>query len=96
MKIAGKVVEENAVVAPPHVDFDGLPPHLLVVEWSDIVSYAGWETHEEVELPTFRTVGWMVYADNDVVKLANTLSEEDVGAGITAFPRGCIIKMEKV
>lgn len=95
VKIVGRVVNAEKVVAPPS-NGDDLSPHLMIVEWKDIVAFAGWETHEEVELPIFRTIGWLVYSDNEVVKLANTISEDDVGAGITAFPRGCIIKMEKV
>ena len=95
MKIAGRVSGADETVAPPLVD-PGLSPHLMIVEWTDIIAYAGWEPHEEVELPTFRTVGWLVYSDSDVVKIANTMGEDEVGAGITAFPRGCITKMEKV
>jgi hypothetical protein len=95
MKIVGRIVGVDKVVAPPLVSPDDLSQHLMIVEWVDIIACAGWEPHEEVEIPRLKSVGWLVYADNDVVKIANTINEEGVGAGITAFPRGCVTKLEK-
>ena len=95
MKIAGRIVGATEVVAPPLENLDDLSQHLMIVNWVDIIACAGWEAHEEVEIPHLKSVGWLVYSDNDVVKIANTINEEGVGAGITAFPRGCITKLEK-
>tara|TARA_R110000765_G_scaffold144245_1_gene246204 strand:- start:186 stop:344 length:159 start_codon:yes stop_codon:yes gene_type:complete len=48
------------------------------------------------------SVGWLVYQDEETIKIANTLDFddwEDKGAdkpvpyGITAFPKGCVVKI---
>jgi len=48
------------------------------------------------------SVGWLVYQDEKTIKIANTLDFddwEDKGAdkpvpyGITAFPKGCVVKI---
>jgi hypothetical protein len=95
MKIAGRIVGATEAVAPLSASSDDLSQHLMIVNWVDIIACAGWETHEEVEVPRLKSVGWLVYSDDEVVKIANTINEEGVGAGITAFPRGCVTKLEK-
>lgn len=96
MRTVEQVIRSDASVAPPSSSDDGLALHLIVVEWQDITAYAGWETHEEATLTSFKTVGWLVFSDDVVVKVANTIDVDGVGGGITVFPRGCITRMEAV
>ena len=75
---------------------------LVIIEWRDIIQTSGWETEEEVKCPTIRSVGWLIPQDNtDTIKICITLAPEDFDEskkdkeyGITAFPKGCIVKIE--
>ena len=75
---------------------------LVIVEWRDIIATAGWEPKEEVKCPVIRSVGWLIPgSDNDTIKICNTLAPEDFDEkkddkeyGITAFPKGCVTKLE--
>ena len=69
-------------------------PHLrlVTVRWLDIISDSSWTPPEEVECPTFETVGWLVYEDEKCLKIADTLGE-DGWFGVTAFPRGCVLSV---
>jgi hypothetical protein len=73
-----------------------------LITWKDIIASNDWEKHEDIQCPELMSVGWLVYQDDTTVKIANTLDFddwEDKGAdkpvpyGITAFPRGCIVKI---
>jgi len=59
------------------------------VEWVDTVSDAGWETKETVNTKLVKQVGWIVQNDDDVLKIASTVSEEEYYS-VTAIPVGCI------
>lgn len=75
---------------------------LVMVEWRDIIQTSGWEPKEEVKCPTIRSVGWLIPQDDQsTIKICNTLapedfdeSKEDKEYGITAFPKGCITKLD--
>jgi hypothetical protein len=75
---------------------------LVIVEWRDIIATAGWEPKEEVKCPVIRSVGWLIPGtDNGTIKICNTLAPEDFDEkkddkeyGITAFPKGCVTKLE--
>ena len=62
---------------------------LVFVEWVDTVSDAGWETKETVNTKLVKQVGWVVHNDEDVLKIASTVSEEEYYS-VTAIPVGCI------
>jgi hypothetical protein len=62
---------------------------LVFVEWVDTVSDAGWETKETVNTKLVKQVGWIVQNDDDVLKIASTVSEEEYYS-VTAIPVGCI------
>jgi len=62
---------------------------LVFVEWIDTVSDAGWETKETVNTKLVKQVGWIVQNDDDVLKIASTVSEEEYYS-VTAIPVGCI------
>jgi hypothetical protein len=77
---------------------------LVIVTWRDILSCSGWEKPDDVDCPEFLTVGWLISEDNDTVKIASTLDPTDsigeakgevlpVPYGITAFPKGCVVKI---
>jgi hypothetical protein len=78
---------------------------LCIVTWRDIISCSGWERAEDVDCPKFMSVGWLIYEDEDIIKIASTLDPTDslgearaegtpVPYGITAFPRGCILNIK--
>lgn len=75
---------------------------LVIVEWRDIIQTSGWESEEEVQCPVIRSVGWVIPSeDPNTIKICNTIAPEDFdekkdgkGYGITAFPKGCIQKIE--
>ena len=80
---------------------------LCIVEWRDILSCSGWEKAPDVYCPTFKTVGWFVSDDGDTIKIASTLDYADafgdakdeakpVPYGITAFPKGCVYKVDYI
>ena len=73
-----------------------------LITWKDIIASNEWEKHEEIKCPELMSVGWLVYQDEETIKIANTLDFddwEDKGAdkpvpyGITAFPKGCVVKI---
>ena len=75
---------------------------LVIVEWRDILQTSGWESHDEVDCPVIRSVGWLIPQDDPkTIKICNTLApenfdqtKEDKEYGITAFPKGCVTKLE--
>ena len=75
---------------------------LVIVEWRDIIQTSGWESEEEVQCPVIRSVGWIIPSeDPNTIKICNTIAREDFdekkdekGYGITAFPKGCVDKIE--
>ena len=75
---------------------------LVIVEWRDIIHTSGWEPQEEVDCPVIRSVGWLIPQDDPkTIKICNTLtpedfnkSKEDKEYGITAFPKGCVTRLE--
>jgi hypothetical protein len=75
---------------------------LVIVEWRDIIQTSGWESEEEVQCPVIRSVGWVIPQDDpNTIKICNTIAPENFdekkdgkGYGITAFPKGCVEKIE--
>ena len=74
--------------APPSTKGEPGTHPLIEITWVDIIKEPGWDTHEDVELPVFRSVGWLVYEDDFVIKIADTLDEEGNGYAIMALPKG--------
>ena len=77
---------------------------LVIITWKDIISCSGWEKPDDVECPELISVGWLISQDNETVKIASTLDPTDsigeakgevlpVPYGITAFPKGCVVKI---
>ena len=84
------VIEPFTGTAPVQKEVEQGPP-LVELVWHDILKEPGWEPAENVELPVFRSVGWLMFEDDTVVKIADTLDEEGVGFGIMALPRGVVL-----
>ncbi len=106
-----RLLERYQSAAPPTGRFDDPGCHLMSVaqeefkedgpklfrcRWRDIVKDPGWVTHEEVECPTFVSVGWLVFEDDLVIKLADTIDDEGTGYGVMAIPRGVVIELELI
>ena len=73
-----------------------------LITWKDVIASNEWEKQEEIKCPELMSIGWLVYQDEETIKIANTLDFddwEDKGAdkpvpyGITAFPKGCVVKI---
>jgi len=75
---------------------------LVIVEWRDIIQSSGWEPEDEINCPVIRSVGWIIPSEEpNTIKICNTIAPEDFdekkdgkGYGITAFPKGCVEKIE--
>ncbi len=51
---------------------------LVIVEWRDILQTSGCESHDEVDCPVIRSVGWLIPQDDlTTIKLCNTLAPEN-------------------
>ncbi len=82
-------VIESPVLAPVQKDTCDPGTHPLIeITWVDIIKEPGWDTHEDVELPIFKSVGWLVYEDEHCIKIADTLDSEGQGYAIMALPKG--------
>ncbi len=80
---------------------------LVLVAWRDILSDDGWTRAKDVCCPTFYSVGWLAYEDEDTIKIASTLDFDDfadeakgeampIPYGITAFPKGCVVEIKYI
>ena len=69
-------------------------PQLVCVYWEDIISTAGWDEGDDIEPPKLKSVGWFHSSTDKVLKIGDTLGEDDKPYGITAFPMGCITLIE--
>jgi len=68
-------------------------PKLVVVEWRDILGTSGWEKPSEVDPPTFWTAGYLITKNKNTIKIAATKDEKGEWSTITAFPSGCVTKI---
>lgn len=71
-------------------------PSLVVVHWLDITATADWTEGEEVEPTPFQTIGWLHTINDSVVKVGNTMDEEQKIYGITCFPIGCVEQIQEL
>ena len=71
-------------------------PSLVVVHWLDITATADWTEGEEVEPTPFQTVGWLHTINDSVIKIGNTMDEEQKIYGITCFPIGCVEQIQEL
>lgn len=60
------------------VNFDYEVGTLVIIEWSDIVSYDDWHEREEAkELPPANatSVGWFINSDDEVIRITSTVAD---------------------
>jgi heme-degrading monooxygenase HmoA len=76
---------------------------IVMVVWRDTEAMTGWQKFDEIKAFTsnpnsiMKTVGWLVYQDDNHVVVAQTCGEYAV-AELTKIPVGCIediFKMQK-
>lgn len=68
----------------------GLDYRYCIVGWVDTKTTPGWiENHENAYLAYVFTGGWLIYEDENVVKLSHTLSQ-GYFADITTIPKTLI------
>lgn len=64
---------------------------LVLVKWHDTSSHPGWrDDFETLGLTTAYTMGFLLYEDKQVLKLASTITEEDGLADVTVIPMSCV------
>ena len=66
---------------------------LVLIKWTDIIQTADWTPPDEVTCPELLSVGWLVSQDDKEIKIGNTIGEDGVPYGITAFPKGCVLEI---
>lgn len=73
----------------------GTPKEKALVEvvWLDIVCHADWTEAGEVSCPEFKSIGWFISQSEKEVKIGNTKDDTDKIFGVTAFPNGCIVRI---
>jgi hypothetical protein len=71
-------------------------PKLVVLTWRDIVSHADWTPVKEVKVPVFRTTGYLIKKNKEVVILAHTIDEKGEWFGIDAYPPGCVVDITPI
>ena len=64
---------------------------LVLIDWVDITAVADWTPADEVEPLEVKTLGWLAYQDDRVIKVGNSLGEDGDIFGISAIPQGCVI-----
>jgi hypothetical protein len=80
---------------------------LVLLEWLDSTSMAGWQYYEPEEKLVFqprlmRTVGWLLGVNPVALLIAGTISPETLGDARTgsldplAIPRGCILELKAI
>lgn len=69
-------------------------PALIKVHWDDIVETCDWTEAEDVKLPRFVTIGWLITENERCLKVGHTMNEDGRIYGITAFPKGCIAHID--
>lgn len=90
----GELSPSSTVVAPATN-----PPasghYFAKVCWWDTVDSSSWETVDEINTVEVQQWGWVIFEDDEQVKLADTFMEGD-WYGVTAIPVGCIDSIEKI
>lgn len=62
--------------------------------WMDLNGY-------EASLPTMKTIGWVIYENDNLVSICGNISEETEytlfqGNGIMTIPKRCIISIKEI
>lgn len=66
------------------------------VKWIDTCTTHGWVERHEQAIPLFcETIGFVVYEDRKVLKLAHTIADGGLMAEITVIPKINIVKSMK-
>ena len=66
---------------------------IVSVVFKDITATCDWTPHDEVECLQVEAIGFLVYKDDDTVKLATARTTDDEYSAVHAIPTGCIIKI---
>jgi hypothetical protein len=72
-----------------------MKPFLCRLVWRDILASSGWEPESTITPPVIETWGWCISKDKATVKVAST-KHEGGWYGIHAFPRGCVVEIERL
>ena len=68
----------------------------VIISWVDTFASASWDEAEEVNIMPVLQIGWLIYQDEQQVKLADTMTVEDgknAFYGITAIPASSVKKI---
>ena len=65
---------------------------LTMVDWLDHTADSRWvDDIEESKYAICRTIGWLVAEDEDVIKIANAITQDSGLGGISVILKNCII-----
>lgn len=65
---------------------------LVEVTWEDIAQDASWATN--CDCVTVVSVGYLLEDSEKYLKIGGSITEDGEIAGITAMPKGCVIKIK--
>jgi hypothetical protein len=77
-------------------DINDRTGRLVEIAWVDTIQDSTYETHENVECPIVRTVGYLAFQDERTIKIGNTRTTEGEISGICAIPIGCVMSVKEV
>ena len=73
---------------------------IILVEWTDCISYDSWDDfseHEDLELPTILSVGFLIKETDDKVILSSLVDDENEQMGMSqAIPKAVIKSMKRI
>lgn len=66
---------------------------IVSIVFRDIVGTADWTVHEDVECLPVEVIGFLVYEDEDTVKIATARTPDNEYSAVHAIPTGCITEI---
>ena len=70
---------------------------MIVVDWKDHTGEGGWvDNVKDCDFEIARSVGWLIEDNDEVVKVANSLTKDSGVGGISVILKSCIISMWEV
>ena len=68
---------------------------IVLATWLDAATQSSWiEHHKEAQLQVIDSVGYLIYQDERVVKLAQSLGKENMFADVLVIPKNQVVKVK--
>jgi hypothetical protein len=70
---------------------------IVHVTWTDTCTVSEWiSKHEDAELESIESVGWLWYEDEHVIKIAQSVDSGGKYCDVTTIPKSIITKMIRI